>query len=786
MYGYNWLGKDNLFELSIEQKLQKELRPVFCEEIKLLGLDCFLKKVPTDNEAPFLWAEGIRRYIIDGKCVAEAQGGGFYSMPTIKVLTDKKFNVKPIDIEKLWNLNASLMDGLIQKSLAFIKQTYEEYSKHGYKFVVAFSGGKDSLVLLDLVQRSLAPDQFIVVFGDTGMEFKDTYLTVEKVKELYPNLNFHTAKSEFPATESWKLFGPPGRRLRWCCAIHKSVPTLQLLRKSYGTSSLKAVVFDGVRKEESAKRATYTETAEGQKHINQINARPILEWNSAELYLYLLKRNILLNKAYKYGMSRVGCALCPMSAGWRDAIGAKVYASDISPFLSIVEEYAERNKGKGEVKKYVESVKWGARMGGAGLENAHERVFETIQKDTITFLISEPLQDWLNVASLLGPIVERNGNNFEQNIRGKLYNISLEKHDNGLRVSYIASQLQADRFAISWLRGVANKVAFCVGCETCCVECPTGAFTIDENKKINIITNKCVHCAKCISELNKSCWRAFALHLPQKGKIMFKGMDRYKGFGLRLEFLEHFFDLGADSWDSKTLGNLQYDALRVWLKEAGILDDSSRNGTITEIGNMLISLGCYNPLTWAILWVNLAYRSSLVRWYLFSIPAGESYERNDLIGFISDDDCPAERTKSNAVGTITDTFNSSPIGDSLEMGIPITIGKTKKYLKQGWSTPDPWALLYALYLYAEKIGNHYDFTLRELFSIGQEKKFDLPAVDPITIFALNPDHVKELFRDLSTQYPKFIKTSFVAGLDNIQLDPNISSLDVLKQATQEA
>ena len=132
------------------------------------------------------------------------------------------------------------------------------------------------------------------------------------------------------------------------------------------------------------------------------------------------------------------------------------------------------------------------------------------------------------------------------------------------------------------------------------------------------------------------------------------------------------------------------------------------------------------------------------------------------------------------------TFNSSPIGGSLEMGIPITVGKTKKYLKQGWSTPDPWALLYALYLYAEKIGNHYDFTLREMLSIGQEKKFDLPAVDPITIFALNPDNVKELFRDLSTQYPKFIKTSFVAGLDNIQLDPNISSLDILKQAAQEA
>jgi phosphoadenosine phosphosulfate reductase len=163
---------------------------------------------------------------------------------------------------------------------------------------------------------------------------------------------------------------------------------------------------------------------------------------------------------------------------------------------------------------------------------------------------------------------------------------------------------------------------------------------------------------------------------------------------------------------------------------------------------------------------------------------GESFEKNDLV--MSIDDSLSLATRSNAIMSLTETFNSSPIGGSLEMGIPITVGKTKKYLKQGWSTPDPWALLYALYLYAEKIGNHYDFTLREMLSIGQEKKFDLPAVDPITIFALNPDNVKELFRDLSTQFPKYLKTSFVAGLDNIQLDPNISSLDVLKQAAQEA
>lgn len=70
--------------------------------------------------------------------------------------------------------------------------------------------------------------------------------------------------------------------------------------------------------------------------------------------------------------------------------------------------------------------------------------------------------------------------------------------------------------------------------------------------------------------------------------------------------------------------------------------------------------------------------------------------------------------------------------------------------------------------------------------IGRDRKFDLPAVDPITIFALNPDTVKDTFQELANQYPMFIKVSFVAGLDNIQLDPKITSLDILKAAVKEA
>lgn len=53
--------------------------------------------------------------------------------------------------------------------------------------------------------------------------------------------------------------------MRWCCAVHKSVPTLLLLRELTHNYDIKAVVFDGVRAEESARRAGYDEISVGAK-----------------------------------------------------------------------------------------------------------------------------------------------------------------------------------------------------------------------------------------------------------------------------------------------------------------------------------------------------------------------------------------------------------------------------------------------------------------------------------------------------------------------------------------
>lgn len=64
MYGYKWLdGKNGIYSLDISIPLQKEIRPVFKEELDFFELN-EIWDYPETNE-PLLWAEGIRKYVLN-------------------------------------------------------------------------------------------------------------------------------------------------------------------------------------------------------------------------------------------------------------------------------------------------------------------------------------------------------------------------------------------------------------------------------------------------------------------------------------------------------------------------------------------------------------------------------------------------------------------------------------------------------------------------------------------------------------------------------------------------
>jgi phosphoadenosine phosphosulfate reductase len=787
MYAYEWDNEIRGFRLLAQPTLlEKEIRPVFYEELDLFGLDQFWS-YPRVKE-PLLWAEGVRRYFYRGECIAEARGGGFYSRPTFinpkhGGLLEPGLRILPVNVEEMVERNREIIDGLAQKSISFIQETYSKYEKKKVdEFIVAFSGGKDSLVLLDLVQRALPPNYFKVIFSDTGMELSSTYEAVQRAKERWANLHFiDDVRSHLSPEKSWEEFGPPARKQRWCCSVHKSVPTLLKLRELSGKNAMKVLVFDGIRHAESKDRDKYESITEGGKHTNQINVSPIINWNTAELYLYMFDRNLLLNDAYRYGVARVGCAVCPMASRWWDFIANNIYNKDLETLLGKVIEYAYSvGIPKNEIKQYVTEGGWKGRVGGRGLINAGNRVVETADNDTIIFSIASSRQDWLECAKALGPIIRHSDTEGEQKINSHFYPFKISKKvSGGIRVEY-GHYRNMDRYVVSFLRSVANKVAYCLGCKACVVECPLGAFQINDDRIM--IGSSCNHCFTCLKHVDKGCLAAKSLAVTVGGTGMnLKGMNRYQHFGLRQQWLQHYFQLKDECWDSGELGNRQYDALRVWLREAGIREtkkDGSK--TITALGEKLLKLGANNQLTWAVIWTNLAYNSIIVRWYVLNTQWGQQYTKEDLIHMLGDD--YAKSTRENAVTSLVELLRYSPLGGSLGFGHIEYVSPASKVVKRitkvGWAEADPLAVLYSFYVYAEKMKGHYNFTFSELLN----RAGDVEGLDPMTLFGVDKDEIIRIIKGLSISYPQFIKCDFVKDLDNIYLSNIHSSDEVIELA----
>ena len=106
--------------------------------------------------------------------------------------------------------------------------------------------------------------------------------------------------------------------LRWCCSVHKSTPQTLKLREVTGKNDFIGLDFVGVRAQESVARSTYKYENYGAKQKGQFSHNSILEWTSAEIWIYIYANDVLINETYKKGNGRAGCLFCPMSGGTSD------------------------------------------------------------------------------------------------------------------------------------------------------------------------------------------------------------------------------------------------------------------------------------------------------------------------------------------------------------------------------------------------------------------------------------------------------------------------------------
>lgn len=755
MYAYTYDSETGGLLLNDSTPLfSKEPRPVYAREMDILGFDKRWKYEKQDD-FPYMWAES-NMYWYRGIQAAKTRGGSLYVKPEIEYLMNadggpavpEGETLLPVDLSAMSEKNRELLEILEQMTVKKIFDVYKRYRKKLDCFHVAFSGGKDSIVLLELVRKALPQSSFVVVFGDTGMEFPDTYEVIDRVEEQcrQEKIEFYRASSHLSPEESWRLFGPPSRVLRWCCSVHKSTPQVIKLREILGKPDYQGLAFVGVRAHESMARSQYEYENYGKKQKGQYSHNPLLEWTSAEIWLYIYYCNLLVNDTYKTGNSRAGCIFCPMGGGKSDYFRNISYPEEIKNYTSIIQEMISPSYVD-SMNSYLENSGWGARSSGRDLAHNPSCIQEDIRDDYIHLTIANPRSDWKEWIKTCPDVP---------------YNVKITQIGNVLHVQIPSVFYKTAQGKI--LKQVFLKTAYCIGCRSCETNCPYGCISFQNGIHI---TN-CRHCTQCHA-IPYGCHLADSRKKPMKGNKM-PSLNTFEEHAPKIDWVESFFTEGNEFWDNMSLGPNQTTKFKRFLKDANLIQ--GKFSQITHFFECVKKIQWNSDVAWGLILVNLVHHNPQMKWYVQNLNLENMYLHQDvkmkLEGLV---------TRPNTIISAFGRLCEMQLGTILNFG---TIEKnTKNEITSLTRTKtrifDERVILYSLYKFAEACDGYYQFTLARLMNFSVESA----GISPAQIFGLDRDEMERFLNALSVKYPEFIHVTFTHDLDKIDLREDKKSEDVL-------
>jgi 3'-phosphoadenosine 5'-phosphosulfate sulfotransferase (PAPS reductase)/FAD synthetase len=228
----------------------------------------------------------------------------------------------------------------IRLSKRRIKDFYDYMNGNVY---VAFSGGKDSTVLLNIV-RSIYPN-VKAVFCNTGLEFpeiREFVKETDNVKWIKPEMSFYqviknygypciskeqsyfirqyrTTKSEYlknvrwngkngkyKISEKWKfLVDAPFKISEQCCDILKKKPFKKFEKETNLRGYIGTLASDSIIRERIYLRQGCTILEEGKE-----KCMPLSFWLEKDIWDYIHQKKVHYSSIYDKGVDRTGCIFC--------------------------------------------------------------------------------------------------------------------------------------------------------------------------------------------------------------------------------------------------------------------------------------------------------------------------------------------------------------------------------------------------------------------------------------------------------------------------------------------
>ena len=214
--------------------------------------------------------------------------------------------------------NGIIIRDKVKMAIDRIKFAYEVSQNRGMgALYVAFSGGKDSTVLAELVKLSGVP--YELHYNITGVDPPEVIYFMRK---NYSELHWDKyKKSMFRLIIENHI--PPTQLIRYCCLN---------LKERGGEGK---ICLTGVRAAESVKRSKRKPfekvvLKEREKFLFNDNdgdrrlwescvkkgkdvVNPIIDWTESDVWEFIKSRNIPYCKLYDEGFKRIGCIGCPMA-----------------------------------------------------------------------------------------------------------------------------------------------------------------------------------------------------------------------------------------------------------------------------------------------------------------------------------------------------------------------------------------------------------------------------------------------------------------------------------------